>query len=85
MLPELLGKWYTCKQCPKVQSTSFSAQTEEEDSRTWCYCRKEKGGEMIGCDGKSCGITWFRLDCVGILLLLFLVANGYVPHAMQRT
>ena len=64
MLPELLGKWYKCKQCPKVQSPSLSAQTEEEDSGTWCYCREDKGGEMIGCDVKSCEITWFHLYCV---------------------
>ena len=66
VLPELLGKWYTRKQRSEVQSTSFHTYTEEEDSGRWCYCRENKGGEMIGCDGKSCDITWFHLDCVGM-------------------
>ena len=66
VLPELLGKWYTRMQCPKVTSTSLLTQTDEEDSGTWCYCREDKGGEMIACDGKSCAFTWFHLDCVGM-------------------
>ena len=47
VLPELLGKWYTRTQCPEVPSTSFRRQTEKEDSGAWCYCREDKGGEMI--------------------------------------
>ncbi len=60
VLPELLGKWYT-----RNQPQSLHAQVEE-DSGTWCYCKEDKGGEMIACDGKSCLITWFHLDCVGM-------------------
>ena len=65
VLPELLGKCYTRKQCPKVPP-SLNVPTDEEDSGRWCYCREDKGGEMIACDGKSCDITWYHLDCVGI-------------------
>ena len=66
VLPELLGKWYTRKQCPNPQRTSLHAQTEEEDSGRWCFCREDKGGEMIACDGKACAYTWFHLECVGM-------------------
>ena len=68
VLPELLGKWYTRQKCPNVQCTSLHTQTDqlEEDSGKWCFCREDKGGEMIACDGKSCNITWYHLDCVGM-------------------
>ena len=54
-------KFYTCKLLPKVD-----VQDEEQDSGTWCYCKEDKGGEMVACDGKSCPIKWFHLDCVGL-------------------
>ena len=47
VLPELLGKWYTRKESSEVRSSPLHAQTEEEDSGIWCYCRENKGGEMI--------------------------------------
>ena len=63
VLPELLGKWYTRQQCPDSQTTSLHTPTEE-DSGKWCYCREDKGGEMIACDGKSCAVTWYHLECL---------------------
>ena len=63
--PELLGKWYTRETNLQVQSSSLHTRTEE-DSGVWCYCRENKGGEMIGCDGKACSIKWFHVDCVGM-------------------
>ena len=68
VLPELLGKWYTRQQCPDSQTTSLHTPTEE-DSGKWCYCREDKGGEMIACDGKSCAVTWYHLECLGITQL----------------
>ena len=64
VLPELLGKWYT-RQHPISQAISLHTPTEE-DSGKWCYCREDKGGEMIGCDGKSCSIIWYHLECLGM-------------------
>ena len=63
VLPELLGKWYTRRQAHNVQSDCIET---EEDSGTWCYCREDKGGEMIACDSKVTCIKWFHLDCVGM-------------------
>ena len=66
VLPELLGKWYTRQEPPVNPSSSHHAHTVEEDCGQWCYCGEDKGGEMIGCDGKSCAVTWYHLDCVGM-------------------
>ena len=73
VLPELLGKWYTRQQFPPLPSTSFQAPIEEEDTGKWCFCREDKGGEMIACDGKSCHITWYHLECLGM-------TQSSVPH-----
>ena len=78
VLPELLGKWYTRNETSNVQlqgvNDSVQVQAEEEDSGTWCYCREDKGGDMIACDNKSCHTKWFHLDCVGISISM--VPNG---------
>ena len=62
VLPELLGKWYTRKQYASAQSTSLDTQTEEQDSGNWCYCKDDKGGDMIVCDGKSFNIILTVLE-----------------------
>jgi hypothetical protein len=40
VLPELLGKWYTRKQYPNVQSTALHTRTEEEDSGRWLLLQR---------------------------------------------
>jgi len=34
---------------------------------TYCYCKEDKGGEMVGCDNLNClhGL-WFHLECLKI-------------------
>jgi len=66
ILPELLGKWYTRQQTPRnsVQSPRDPALQTEEDDGSWCHCKERKGGDMVGCDNKSCTTTWFHLECV---------------------
>ena len=54
-----------------------SLQTEEDDG-TWCLCKERKGGDMVGCDSKSCTIRWFHLECVE----LSAVPLGSVHYAM---
>ena len=70
VLPELMGKWYTRKQTTISQGQE---QQQEEDHGRWCYCKEEKGGEMVGCDNKSCHIKWFHLQCVGMTV-------STIPH-----
>ena len=62
ILPELLGKWYTC-QHPTTQNESLEC---EDDDGSWCYCKERKGGQMVVCDNKSCTTKWFHLECVGL-------------------
>ena len=60
VLPELLGKWFTCHKLPNCNVET------EVDSGSWCFCKEDRGGGMIGCDGKSCEIKWFHLTCLGM-------------------
>ena len=48
VLPELLGKWFTRQKLPR-----FDVEAEEDSSKC-CFCKEDRGGGMIGCDGKSC-------------------------------
>lgn len=72
VLPELLGKWFSRKDSTNVQVRGDNDSIQqiqvqaEEDSGTWCYCREEKGGDMIACDNKSCHTKWYHLNCVGM-------------------
>ena len=53
VLPELLGKWFTRSNKQPVNPPETEA---EEDDGSWCYCKTNKGGNMIGCDNESCPI-----------------------------
>lgn len=67
VLPELTGKWYTQSRCEIVPASSQQQdQFDEEDDGSWCYCKESKGGEMVGCESKSCPIKWFHLQCLGM-------------------
>ena len=66
-LPELFGKWFTRSHSYPVPCSIDSADIEEEDEGTWCYCQENRGGEMIGCDSKSCTIKWFHMACLQML------------------
>ena len=39
--------------------------TVDADGRyIYCYCKEDKGGDMIGCDNKECSFgEWFHLGC----------------------
>lgn len=63
ILPELLGKWYTRRH----PTTGDNDPLEyEDDDGSWCHCKERRGGEMIGCDNKSCATKWFHLECIGL-------------------
>uniref|UniRef100_A0A1X7TJH5 PHD-type domain-containing protein n=1 Tax=Amphimedon queenslandica TaxID=400682 RepID=A0A1X7TJH5_AMPQE len=61
ILPELLGKLYS-----RQQTMSVSEEKIEEDQGKWCHCKQEKGGEMIGCDNKTCKTKWYHIECVSM-------------------
>ena len=62
ILPELLGKRYTCPRTSVQPPKELSMQTKEDDGS--CHCKERKGVDMVGCDSKSCTVTWFHLQCV---------------------
>ena len=75
VLPELLGKWFPHQKLPR-----FDVETDK-DSGKWCLCKENRGGGMIGCDGKSCQMKWFHLTCLGMSESVYQKESGFVPHA----
>lgn len=65
ILPELLGKWFTRVQ-PGKEQTLLQLDAEENDDGSWCNCKENKGGKMIGCDNKTCTVKWYHLECVNL-------------------
>ena len=77
ILPELLGRWYTTLQSTAsnmdvnrdaeralVDTTNTSMPTTTE--KRYCYCKEEKDGLFIFCDGENCSIEWFHVECLKI-------------------
>lgn len=64
ILPEIVGKWFTRSHIPLPPAQV--SDIDEEDRGVWCYCQESKGGDMIGCDNKSCPIKWFHLICLSM-------------------
>ena len=62
VLPELFGEFFTRS---KV-AASDSTVVVEGDSGQCCTCKQDKGGLKIECEGRSCSIKWFQLECVGL-------------------
>ena len=89
VLPELVGKWYTksasmaqLHAIPEgnVQSSHESSASNSE--RRWCYCKKEKEGELIGCDNSQCSIEWFHTTCLKITTIQ--KVNGFAQIVKRR-
>ena len=61
VLPEILGRWYTHS---VVIPNSVIDDTNTTDYN-YCYCKEEKGGEMVCCDSDKCPYgQWFHLCCL---------------------
>ena len=64
LLPELLAMWYSRKAVMPDQTAAASVVSVEY---TYCYCKEDKGGEMVGCDNPNClHGSWFHLECLKI-------------------
>jgi len=62
VLPELLAKWYSHEQVMPAQTAAASAVN---NNYIYCYCKEDKGGEMVGCDNDDCeNGQWFHLACL---------------------
>ena len=50
VLPELAGKWFT--RTHTLMPVIETADMNEDDDGSWCYCKESKGGDMVACDSK---------------------------------
>ena len=65
ILPELLAKWYTRKEVMPTETAAASTSVASNGEYLYCYCKEDKGGEMIGCDNSKCSHgLWFHLTCL---------------------
>ena len=65
ILPELLAKWYSREEVMPAQIAKASVPTARDGVYMYCYCKEDKGGEMVGCDNKECEHgQWFHLPCL---------------------
>jgi cleavage and polyadenylation specificity factor subunit 1 len=49
-----------------ANKNSTPKMDEEIQNEPYCVCKEPFNRAMIGCDGLSCDIQWFHLDCVGL-------------------
>ena len=47
-------------------SSEYKPDTEDEDTREYCFCHTLSYGEMVGCENDQCPYEWFHLECVGL-------------------
>jgi len=53
-------KWYSHEEVMPAQAAVASTVSE---TYVYCYCKEDKGGEMVGCDNDNCEIgQWFHLS-----------------------
>ena len=90
VLPELVGKWLSRKPVessrgsvlvPEAVDDERDEEDDDDEHKLWCYCEKPSFGQMISCDGKTCPIQWFHMDC----LLIRVPPKGkwYCPHCRK--
>ena len=61
VLPELLGRWFT----RSVVMPDSATDDRDSNQYNYCYCKEERGGEMIHCDNDNCPYgEWFHLSCL---------------------
>ena len=42
------------------------AVSSSDDSKTYCFCGKDKKGMMIACENPECIVEWYHYSCIGI-------------------
>jgi len=48
------------------EAASEAEESDSEDGKEYCYCKKGSHGKMIACDSTHCTMEWFHYSCVGI-------------------
>ena len=75
VVPELLGKLYLSQPTLQLDSRATEEQalfsngeseSELQNGRRWCYCKREEFGDMIAGDSKDCLVEWFHIECLHI-------------------
>ncbi|KAF9072780.1 hypothetical protein BDP27DRAFT_1319982 [Rhodocollybia butyracea] len=50
---------------PTVDINDGDAEGDGDDKQ-YCFCHRVSFGEMIACDGPSCEVEWYHLNCIGL-------------------
>ena len=65
ILPELLARWYSREEVMPTQTTLATTSLTANGEYIYCYCKEDRGGEMVGCDNTDClHGKWFHLYCL---------------------
>lgn len=70
ILPELLAKWYSREEVMPTQTARAFTSLTTSGEYLYCYCKEDRGGEMVGCDNGECQHgSWFHLYCLKLKCL----------------
>jgi len=76
ILPELLGRWFSCPPEQNTSSPSTStglpprgrfemvSPSSQGTNLKYYYCQEGEHGKMVGCDNPGCPYQWFHLECL---------------------
>ena len=65
ILPELLARWYSRDEVMPTQTTKATTSLTASGEYIYCYCKEDRGREMVGCDNGECPHgKWFHLYCL---------------------
>ena len=65
ILPELLARWYSREEVMPTQTAAATTSLTTSGEYVYCYCKEDRGGEMVGCDNSEClHGKWFHLSCL---------------------
>ena len=54
ILPELLARWYSREEVMPTLTAAATTSLTTSGKYVYCYCKENRGGEMVGCDNSEC-------------------------------
>uniref|UniRef100_A0A914P0I0 PHD-type domain-containing protein n=1 Tax=Panagrolaimus davidi TaxID=227884 RepID=A0A914P0I0_9BILA len=69
----LPDRFYCCDKCrdEDLAAAKYNEEIEKQEKAAlvdfeYCTCKKQLGGDMVGCDRDNCDIGWYHPECVGL-------------------